>query len=103
MMLAMDCAPEGAVINVFGFNWSKEHWDVHQMDAEEKFAVFLAKMGRIVVHPTACRGLRFCGQCTVVGATAGSAYLCSEEDMESSTGGDSQNATPNDGGSWGKD
>ena len=64
--LALQCAPPGARVHVFGFNWSRKHWSGHSMDAEEQYAVRAMESGRVFIHWPVCTGLRTCGGCAIV-------------------------------------
>lgn len=97
VMLALDCMPKGAALHLYGFNWSRRHWLSHAIAAEEKFVRLLAARRRLILHETACGGLRFCGGCNVVAADGGSvggvsngsasingsSVLCSDKQAES--------------------
>ena len=63
MMLALQCAPRGARVHLFGFNWSRKHWQAHRMASEERFARAMHASGRIFIHWPVCDGLRNCNHC----------------------------------------
>lgn len=68
-MLALKCAPPGARVHVFGFNWSREHWRRHRMASEERFARAMHTAGRIFIHWPVCNGLRNCDHCAEAALT----------------------------------
>lgn len=63
MMLALQCAPEGSRVHLFGFNWSRKHWQKHRMASEEHFARAMHAAGRVFIHWPICNGLRNCDHC----------------------------------------
>ena len=103
VMLALDCMPEGAALHVYGFNWSRRHWLSHAIAAEERFVRRLAAHRRVVLHETACGGLRFCGRCNVVAGGGSSGSLAGGSASvgganSNGEGGDAGHAARGDGG-----
>ena len=77
MMLALECAPAGARVHLFGYNWSRRHWSRHRIKDEEAHARGLAAAGRILIHDPICGGLRACGNCSVVADWDEGGFVCS--------------------------
>ena len=76
-MLALECAPRGTKVHLFGFNWSLRHWSRHNITAEEAHMKGLHTAGRIYVHNPICGGLRACGNCSVVSDFDEYGFICS--------------------------
>ncbi|CAK0787582.1 hypothetical protein CVIRNUC_010804 [Coccomyxa viridis] len=63
---ALQCAQSaGAVVHMYGFNWHDKHGDTHpHISDESKFFQQAEERGLLIIHPTACAGLRSCGKRT---------------------------------------
>lgn len=64
LLLVLDCLPPGGTVDLYGFNWSAENWEGHQIALEALFVQMLTRQyqGRVRVHPTPCEGYRTCGE-----------------------------------------
>jgi len=56
---AVACAPQGAV-NLYGFNWSPQHWGRHDPPGERRVLLGMRAARLLHIHMPPCHGLRAC-------------------------------------------
>ena len=60
VLTTVACLRPDQKLRIFGFNWNKENWFMHKMDAEQKIIRRLLAGRQVEINPTACDGMYTC-------------------------------------------